>query len=261
MERRAFFNKTRIFLLTLLLATLLGSFTAPAASKKSKYARKSYTGWEFTRNKQFYRKKGKRVYGWRKIKGQYYYITKNRGVWKNRIAGDRPGRYYYVDENGARVTDPQIMQAVALIKSCSRGTQTPEQRLYMCFKRLCTYQYSWFPDYPSASVMPAYADHTFRVKIANCWRYGAAMAYCARCLGFDSRVTIGGVTAYAYRNLSPHGWCEVNMNGAWYMIDVSMQRHHPDANLYLVSRASYPSRLRCDSDYYLTVSDGMAVWN
>ena len=255
------FRKWQVFLFILLMTLMLGSIVTPAADKKkSKYARKSYTGWELSGDKQYFRKKGKRVYGWRLINGKYYYITKKRGVWKNRIAGDRPGRYFYVDANGARVTDPQIMQAVSLIKSCSKGSQGARMRLYMCFRRLCTYDYSWFPDYPSAYAMPGYADHTFRVKIANCWRYGAAMAYCARCLGYDSKVTIGGVTAYQYRNLSPHGWCEVLIDGEWYMIDVSMQRHHPDANLFLVKRSEYPYRLRCDNDYYLTVPYGRAVW-
>ena len=108
--------------------------------------------------------------------------------------------------------------------------------------------------------MPAYASHTFRAKIANCWRYGAAMAYVARVLGYESRVCIGGVTAYENHYLSNHGWCEVLEDGTWKMIDVSMQKHHPEVSLFMVPRPRYPFHLRCDSIYPMRVTGGRIYW-
>ena len=178
----------------------------------------------------------------------------------NCIMGSKSSGYYYVDGGGNRVNDPQIVTALAFLNSVSKSSQSPRTRLRKCFEKLCTYTYSWHPDYPSAAVMPKYAADTFRTKIANCWRFGAALAYIARVLGYESRVCIGGVTAYQNHALDNHGWCEVYIDGTWKMIDVSMQMAHPEVSLFLVPRSKYPFRLRCDSVYTLTVNNGKVNW-
>ncbi len=178
----------------------------------------------------------------------------------NCILGTKKKGYYYVDSTGTRINDAQINQAIQFVTSCSSSSQSPRKRMLACFKKMCTYTYSWFPDSPCAAVMPAYASHTFSAKIANCWRYGAAMAYVARVLGYDSRVCIGGVTAYRNHYLSNHGWCEVYIDGVWKMIDVSMQKHHTEVNLFLVPRNKYPFTLRCDSVYPMRIRSGRVVW-
>ena len=180
---------------------------------------------------------------------------------ENYIMGSKKEGYYYVDGTGSRVYDAQIVTALNFLNSVSSPAQTPRERMLACFRRLCTYTYSWHPDSPSAWVMPTYAADTFRTKIANCWRFGAAFAYIARVLGYDTRVCIGGVTAYQNSELSNHGWCEVYIDGTWKMVDVSMQKHHPEVSLFLVPRDRYPFRLRCDSIYTMRVMNGRVYWS
>lgn len=178
----------------------------------------------------------------------------------NCIMGSKNSGYYYVDGSGTQVYDSEIVTALNFLNSVSSDNQTPRDRLLACFRRLCTYTYSWHPDSPSASVMPRYAADTFRTRVSNCWRFGAAFAYIARVLGYDSRVCIGGVTAYQNHALDNHGWCEIYIGGTWKMVDVSMQMHHPEVNLFLVPRNEYPFRLRCDNVYTLRVTNGQVYW-
>ena len=180
---------------------------------------------------------------------------------ENCIMGSQKTGYYYVDGTGSRVYDDQIVMALNFLNSVSSPSQTPRARMLACFRKLCTYTYSWHPDSPSAWVMPTYAADTFRTKIANCWRFGAAFAYIARVLGYDTRVCIGGVTAYQYSELSNHGWCEIYIDGTWKMVDVSMQKHHPEVSLFLVPRYEYPFRLRCDSIYTMRITNGRVYWS
>ena len=220
-----------------------------------------YTGWKSASGRTWYFVNGQQLRGWQRIGGYWYYFTYD-GMKTNCIAGNASGGWYYVNAQGIRVTDTQICQAVGFVRSCSSDSQSPMSRLHSCFRTMCTYTYSWFPDSPGPAAFPSYASHTFRVKIANCWRYGAAMAYVARVLGFDSRVSLGGVTAHGPTYpLSPHGWCEVYVGGVWKMIDVSMQKHHPNVNLCLVSRGQYPFRLQVNSTHPMTVRGTNVVWS
>ena len=88
------------------------------------------------------------------------------------------------------------------------------------------------------------------------------MAYVARVLGYDSRVSLGGVTAHGPNYpLSAHGWCEVYTGGDWKMIDVSMQKHHPEVSLFLVPRARYPFRLQVNNSHPMTVNGTNVIWS
>ena len=220
-----------------------------------------YTGWKRASGRTWYFINGRQLRGWQKIGGYWYYFTYD-GMKTNCIAGNSSGGWYYVNSQGIRVTDPQICMAVGFVRACSSDSQSRMARLRRCFKTMCTYTYSWFPDSPGPAAFPSYASHTFRAKIANCWRYGAAMAYVARVLGYDSRVSLGGVTAHGPNYpLSAHGWCEVYTGGAWKMIDVSMQKHHPEVSLFLVPRARYPFRLQVNSSHPMTVNGTNVIWS
>lgn len=220
-----------------------------------------YTGWKSANGRTWYFVNGQQLRGWQKIGGYWYYFTYE-GMKTNCIAGNTSGGWYYVNSQGIRVTDTQICLAVGFVRSCSSDNQSPMSRLRSCFKTMCTYTYSWFPDSPGPAAFPSYAAHTFKAKIANCWRYGSAMAYVARVLGFDSRVSLGGVTAHGPNYpLSAHGWCEVYTGGVWKMIDVSMQKHHTNVNLFLVPRGQYPFRLQVNSTHPMTVKGTNVIWS
>lgn len=87
-------------------------------------------------------------------------------------------------------------------------------------------------------------------KYRNCCKYpkGSGLQ--------DSRAAAGGViTGGQYATLSPHGWCKLRMGNTWRIVDCSIQRAY-GTKLYLVTRKTYPYRLRCDKTYPLKVSSG-----
>ncbi|MCD8077708.1 MAG: hypothetical protein LUE63_04925, partial [Lachnospiraceae bacterium] len=211
--------------------------------------------------KYYFTSKGKMVTGWKTIDDLKYYFNSKGKLQTNKIVGSKKKGYYYVDETGVRVTDSNIQAAVDFVMENSDSSQSASKRLKACFKALCKYPYKrFYSDSPSASKIKKYASYMFTNKTGNCYRYASAMAYIAKVLGYESRVAVGGVTAYS-GSLSPHGWCEVKVNGKWKMIDCSMQRAHSDVSLYLVTRAKYPYRLRCDSVYTMTVKKGKVKWS
>lgn len=219
------------------------------------------TGWQKVKSKTYYySKKGVKVTGWKKIKGRYYYFDKKGELQKNKIVGNKKKGYYYVDKSGVRVTTKEIKMAVALVMKNSSVKQSPQERLKSCFWTLCNY-YPYqriIGDIPSAGKIPSYAAYMFQNKRGNCYRYASSMAYIARVLGYESRVAVGGVSSSTY--FSPHGWCEVKMDGKWRMYDCSIQAAWPQKQLYQIERKSYPFRLRIDHVYTMKSKNGKISW-
>lgn len=224
-------------------------------------AKTEYTGWRSANNCKYYYKKGKKVTGWKKISGRYYYFNGKGRLQTNKIVGSKSSGYYYVDKSGVRVTDALIKRAVSFVRANSKASDSNSKRLKKCFKALCKYRYIGLSHGRfSSSDIKRCATKMFKYKYGDCVSYAASFAYIARVLGYDTRVADGGVTAYRYRNLSAHTWCEVKIGGKWKMADCSMQRAHRDANLYLVTRKAYPYRLRCDDVLTMQVSKGKVRW-
>ncbi|MCC8047288.1 MAG: hypothetical protein LIP12_17670 [Clostridiales bacterium] len=252
--------------LPLLLLVLAFACATPVTMSQTltvQAASKSYTGWKTKNGYKYYYKKGKKVTGWKKISGKYYYFSSSGKLQTNKIVGTEKAGYYYVDSTGVRVTASQIKSAVAFVMENSDSSQRRKQRLKSCFQALCKYYYSHrgsISGAPTASTVASFATDMFKNKSGNCYRYAAAMAYIARVLGYDSRLAVGGVTAYSTSSLSTHGWCEVKIGSTWKMIDCSMQRAHKDVSLFLVTRSDYPYRLRCDTVYTMTVKKGKVGW-
>lgn len=222
---------------------------------------KAYTGWYTQKSSKYYAAKGKRIKGWKQISHQYYYFENDYKLAVNKIAGTSKSGYYYVDKSGIRVTTTEIRNAVTFVLKNSNAKASNSVRLQQCVNALCRYPYRHMSTQaPKAGNLASYARYMFQNRSGNCYRYAAAMAYIGRVLGYDSRVTAGGVTARGqYAALSPHGWCELRMGNAWRIVDCSMQRVY-GAKLYLVTRKTYPYRLRCDKTYILTVSSGKVKW-
>ena len=220
------------------------------------------TGWKTDGTSQYYMKNGKLVSGWKKISGNVYYFdpTTNQ-LLKNTIAGDSKSGFYYVDDSGIRVTDAVVKQAVAFVLAHTTDAQTNKEKLKTCYDYIVKY-YTYERAYDKESIdkMPSYAKYMFTSHKGNCYRGAAALTYIAKVLGYETRMGIGGVTAYAYRDLSPHGWNEVKIDGKWYASDISMQRYHLETNLFLVLRSNYPYRLRVDKEYYLEIKNGKVTW-
>ncbi len=230
---------------------------------------KMKTGWQTINGKKYYLKKtdGKTAPkgsaltdGWHKISGKYYYFGAKGALKTNQIVGSKKKGYYYVDSTGVRVTDSRVKSAVKFVTKNSKSSQTKKQRLKACFKAICKYEYKGFAtEKPTASKMKTYAAYLFKHKKGNCYRFASAMAYIAKVLGYDARVAVGGATRYSGA-LADHAWCEVKSGGKWKMMDITMQRRTTKYNLFLITRAKYPYRLRCDKTYKITVKKGKVTW-
>lgn len=222
-----------------------------------------YTGWYSTKGQKYYSVNGKRAKGWRKIGGKYYYFAGNYRLAVNKIVGSKSRGYYYVDENGMRVTTKEIRQAVSFVMKYSSPKLSRQKRLKKCFQALLKYPYHRMTDgEPSARKIASCARYMFSAKRGNCYRYASAMAYIGRVLGYDTRVAVGAVTARGPKApLSPHGWCEVKIGNTWKMIDCSMQRANMKRSLYLVTRKKYPYRLKCNKEYTMSVQNGKVKWS
>ncbi len=226
--------------------------TEPAALKN---------GWVTENGNTFYYKAGKKLTGWQKIKGKTYYLTKKDGLLKNTIAGSKKKGFAYVDADGVRINDTVMKMAVAFAVKNAGVRKPSQQRLELCFKALRRYPYvRYYGDKPAAGRVSGYAADMLKKKGGNCFRYSSAYAYIARALGFEVRVAAGGTTAFRGRSLSPHGWCEVKIGKAWYIVDCSMARHHTSEDLCLVKRSSYPFKLRCDYLFTMQVVKHKIRW-
>lgn len=163
------------------------------------------SGW-VTENKQtYYYKEGKAVKGWQKIKKKWYFFNKKTKVLaKNTIAGDKSGGYYYVDQDGVRCKDKTMKLAVAFVRKHSKAKDDPEKRLYSCFTYFVKkFRYRSGGLKVSAKDLPAYAKEFLGQKQGNCYRGAAALAYCAKALGFSARIGVGGKTKKQGRGLKP----------------------------------------------------------
>lgn len=223
-----------------------------------------YTGWyHMGESQKCYVVNGDRVKGWYKIGGKYYYFEKDYNLAVNKIVGSKTRGYFYVDKSGVRVTSKEIQQAVAFVMKYSNAKFSRQKRLRQCFQAIRKYPYHHMSTAaPSAGKIPSYARYMFTVHQGNCYRYGSAMAYIGRVLGYDTRLAVGAVTARGpHARLSPHGWCEVKTGKTWKMIDCSMQRFNLKKNLFMVTRAKYPYRLRCDKVHPMKVKKGKVKWS
>ncbi len=218
------------------------------------------SGWVKERGKTFYYEEGKKVHGWNKISGKYYYFT-NQGLQRNKIVGSRKTGRYYVDAEGVRIIDKQISLAVDFVEKYSNVTQSSTARLKECYRKLCTYPYvRIYGDHPSSDKISSYANYMLTKKGGNCYRYASAYAYIAKVLGFDVRVCVGGVTSRSSWGLSPHGWCELLINDGWKIVDCSIGRAHRNRNFFLISRGSYPFRLRCNHTFTMKIRNHKICW-
>ena len=75
---------------------------------------------------------------------------------------------------------------------------------------------------PAGNWGPAYAYECLSTGYGNCYRYAAAFAHLLKAAGIESRIAYGQIHA-ARGGLTPHSWTEINIGGAWYVVDCEMQ--------------------------------------
>ena len=57
----------------------------------------------------------------------------------------------------------------------------------------------------------------FKKKMGQCLQYNGAMAMVLAYLGYESRIIVG--TRGSGKNVWQHIWCEVKINGRWYLVE------------------------------------------
>ena len=233
--------------------------SCPVLADETPQVPTSPSGWVEKGRKTFFYEDGKKVTGWKRITGKFYYFTDD-GLQRNKIVGSSQKGLYYVDEDGVRITDKQIKMAVKFVMDKSVAVRSPKARLKECYRELCRYPYIRINgDHPSSDKISSYAAYMFTRKGGNCYRYASAYAYIAKVLGFDVRVCTGTVYLRV-AGFSPHGWCEVKIDDVWRMVDCSMGRAHRNRNLFLITRSSCPFRLRCYNTFSMKMKDDEIIW-
>ncbi len=195
--------------------------------------------------------------GYQKINGKLYYYNSYGQLEKNTIVGSKSEGYYYADENGVCCTSEEMrLAAEFLMNECTGATL--KDRAKTGFMVLANkYPYSRSYNNPKkSSDIPAIAIEMFKNKKGNCFRYAASYTCVAKLAGYRTRMCVG-----ATGNGSPHGWCEVLVNGRWLYCD-------PDANIPGYGNPPYTSYMM--SYHYWNVSatfkseveikDGKAIW-
>ena len=269
---RQFGRRAAALLLAAVLAAcdLLVPMTAQAAEIVPSVQTRTApaNGWVKTKGATYYYAKGKPASGWKKIKKKWYFFDKEtKALATNQIAGDAKKGYYYVDNKGIRVDDEVMNLAVACVRKNTKETMTREEKMaavYNYFIKKCKYVHK--SDKEKLSKMPGYAKEMFRKKKGNCYRGAAALLYCAKALGYETRMGLGSVTSVPDDNwgLSIHGWAEIKVGKKWLICDISMGRRHAALvgnNLYMVQWKYYPFRLKRNKNYLLTASKGKIKWS
>ena len=97
------------------------------------------------------------------------------------------------------------------------------KQLFMWVVNNCNYQRRY--DFTGATGWwETYAYDMLTTRRGNCYGYAAAYAYLAKkATGYEVRVGWGQTPASA-GGLTPHGWCEININGTWYIFDPDLYK-------------------------------------
>lgn len=194
--------------------------------------------------------------GFRTFDGKKYYYNASGKLVRKQIVRSK-GHYRYVDGNGQLNKDAVIQMAVDFVVKNARKNGSRKEKLHDCYRKLVSYQYVRYFKGKSLKASEKnnrlLAAAMFRNKNGYCYKYAAAMTYCATVLGFKTRLVSG---AY-YRKIYDHGWCEVMIGKEWRVLDCSRQRHHAQ-DLFLVKKPPY-NLIRFDN-FYLKTENGRAFW-
>ena len=244
-------NKRKTWLLVLLIFVLCGGIGFPFGASAA-------TGrWVTQGNLRYYYVNEVPVSGWQKISKKWYYFDPSTHVMqKNKIVGSGKSGYYYVDETGVRITDPVVKLAVKCVRKNAKKAKTPAKKLKACysyFVNKCKYRH--YANSESISDMPSFAKSMFKKRYGDCYRGAAAITYCAKVLGFETRMGMGGVYYYE----AAHGWNEVKTKKGWAITDISRGRAS-GKTLCMKIYAKYPYHLRIDKYYRLSIKNGKVKW-
>ncbi len=174
-----------------------------------------------------------------KVTFNYTGIAKNKNGW------------YYCEDSKVLFDEPLAL-AAKFVGAHSSANASNSDKLSSVFSYMrANYNYTLYYGVPTAADLPSYAVDYFTSMTGNCYRHAAACTCVAKVLGYETRTAVG--TIDTGNGPSAHGWCEVNVNGTWYILDVGF-------NVYMKTMEQYPDTLAVDNRYTLNVVNGKAVW-
>lgn len=209
--------------------------------------------------------------GWRPLKGKKYYLGTD-GIMKT---GKQTieGKVYYFNTDGVMQTgwitikgkdcyfDPKTgaydsskkrklteleKKCASIVNAKTTSADSEMSKLNKLFHYTVN-QFSYYRKYvpaPSGNEWKTWALNMFRDGYGNCFNYAAAFGFLAKkATGYPVRLVSGRVPSNS-GGLTPHGWCEVQINGTWRVFDPDMYKF--DAN----SRPAYYNASPYSGFYY-----------
>lgn len=218
---------------------------------------KMLTGWRTIKKKTYYfNKKGRMKTGWLKLDGKKYYMNED-GVRQTGYLEIGDKTYYFKPKTG--VMDPKkTVVKSKLEKLCesvvSKQVKTSDSnstKLNKLFKYVVN-NYTYLRN-SAPSGQHWYRDYAYNMlnsKKGNCYGFAAVFACLAKeATGLDVRVATGYVPAVS-GGVTPHGWCEVKINGGWKVFDPDLYKYDGPYNVYY----NYPITSMHSVGAYYTVS-------
>lgn len=195
---------------------------------------KMRTGWRKANNgrRYYYKENGRRVSGSKKIKGNWYYFNPSNGSMRTGWRTTSKGTKYYYDSKGHRVSGRKKING-KWYYFASNGKMSTSKAVRYALTALekngwnlrAAFNYSVGLAYSYTSAPPAgkahtewYAEHGFRNRRGNCYVMAATFCQMARVLGYKAYLVEGYVPKRG-GGVTPHGWCEIIINGTAYVCD------------------------------------------
>lgn len=196
----------KIFLL--ILVCTLAWTTAQASAAPAKTAAGTET-------------KTKKRSGWYTVNGKTYYFSKKTGaLFPSKTIKRKLSK---LEKLCKQIVDKKVK------KSDSNNTKLKKLFKYVAWN--CNYKRrtdfsgkkGWYRKY---------AYDMLTTKKGNCYCFAAAFACLAK-RATNLPVRVGwGYTPQRSGGLAPHGWCEIKINGTWYVFDPDFYRYVDNGNFY-----------------------------
>lgn len=170
--------------------------------------------------------------GWQEIAGSEYYFDAAGKMYTGSKTID--GMEYLFDPETGKLDTEKTPRETRLERLCRqivesqvKKTDSVNTKLSKLFQYV-TWKHSYLRSYSFTGASgwhKTYAYNMLTSKRGNCYSYAAAFAYLAKkATDLPVRVGWGGTPARA-GGLTPHGWCEIRINGVWYVFDPDLYRY------------------------------------
>ena len=175
-------------------------------------------GWATISGSTYYFKKnGHRTFGLANLGGKTYYFGSGGKLVRDRLAMKINNKYYKIDNKGVCTQFKKKVEILA-IKTLDKVGWTPRDAYNYCAR-----QYKEVSnDVPAGqNVADWYATMGFENGgVGDCYVLAAMFTQMAKILGLDAHFVMGSVpTRLSAEGAGPHGWCEIDLDGATYICD------------------------------------------